>query len=126
MSQEKAINRTGIDHRLNCWAEHFDAIASGLKTSDVRRTDDRANVMPGDTITFLRVDKKSGEPTYVGPDGAAATSTDEGARVQTLKVLVTHKTDTAGELGLFGVKISDFNRPGLIVPIVALSITVIE
>lgn len=126
MSQEKSISRTGIDHRLNCWADHFDAIVSGLKTSDVRRTDDRANVMPGDTVTFLRVDKKTGEPTYVGPDGQPATEKDEGARVQTCKVLVTHKTDTAGELGLFGIKVSDFNRPGLIVPIVALSITVLE
>jgi hypothetical protein len=120
------INRTNVNHDLNCWAQHFDAIKAGFKTADVRRTDDRANISAGDTITFLRVDPKTGAPTLVDGEGATVTADSPDARAQKLKVLVTHKNTDAGELALFGVKLSDWNRPGLIVPVAVLSIQVIE
>ena len=121
-----SINRTNVNHDLNCHAEHFDAIVAGLKTCDLRRTDDRANIVAGDTITFLRVDKKTGLPTLVDAAGAPVTSEAPDARAQKVKVLVTHKTVDAGPLSLFGVSLSEWNRPGAIVPIAGFSITVIE
>lgn len=120
------INRTNVNHDLNCHAAQFDAIKAGFKTADVRRTDDRANISPGDTITFLRVDAKTGAPTLVDAQGQAVESEAPDARPQKVKVLVSHKNTDAGDLALFGVKLSDWNRPGQIVPVAVLSIQVIE
>lgn len=50
-----------MSHRLKCWAENFDAIASGRKRAEVRAEDDRVFAV-GELLELTRTDRE-GKPT---------------------------------------------------------------
>lgn len=61
------------EHELKSWPEFFEPLVAGLKTFDLRRSDDRT-FSPGDTIRFREFDPRTqrytgrecrGEITYV-------------------------------------------------------------
>jgi Domain of unknown function (DUF3850) len=57
-SRESARRGTVIEHRLKSWPQFFDAIASGEKTHDLRRADDR-DFRVGDLLRLQEFDPKT-------------------------------------------------------------------
>lgn len=67
------VDVSGTEHELKSWPEFFEPLVAGLRTFDLRRSDDRT-FSPGDTIRFREFDPRTqrytgrecrGEITYV-------------------------------------------------------------
>lgn len=55
--------RARVEHELKSWPELFEPLAAGLKTHDLRRSDDR-DFAPGDMISYREYDPRT--QTYTG------------------------------------------------------------
>ena len=54
-NQKRRVETTNSTHRLKCWPQFFEEIASGRKKHDLRRSDDR-NFQVGDTLLLEEYD----------------------------------------------------------------------
>lgn len=92
-------------HVLKLWTDQFDAMKSGAKRADVRRCDDR-NFIRGDEVLYR--DYTAGADKYSG---------------RALLGRITHLTRGAGLFQIFG---RVYSQEGPLVPIVVLSIELLE